>query len=333
MIYLPVWFKSKAPIHETKYLKRANLNVTLWPAFPHFERFCADERIQGIRLNSAMMDASEIDQDFEMAISKAEVPLWFDIKAMQLRIVDVVKGMDHDHLEIRLNRPIHCKTPTPVWFKAGEDCALLDHIEEDGRLLIFDGGPSFEVRVGESIHVRNPELEVGGPIITDSEIEKLHRVIDMGFSRFYLSYVYHQSHVDALRDIVGPDADVILKIENKWGLHWVQNDFERTPHTNLCAARGDLFVEIDRPHEIMSASRAIIDADPDAVVGSRMLLSCIHDEVPSCADLNELAWLHDTGFQNFLLCDELCLEEELLARAINVFQAFRNEYVDNPRRW
>jgi len=318
---------------ESSPERPTNLIVTLWPAFPHFDRFANDQRIQGIRLNSAMMSASEIDDSFESSIRMASVPLWFDIKAMQLRITELVCGMDHDHLEIRLNRPIRCETPTPVWFKAGEDCALLDRIEEDGRLLVFNGGPMMEVREGESIHIRNEELEVGGPVLTDVEIEKIHRVMDMGFSRFYLSYVYHQDHVDAFRNLVGEDADVILKIENKWGLHWVQNDFSPETRTNLCAARGDLFVEIDRPHEIMSACRTILKADPDSVVGSRMLLSCIHDDVPSCADLNELAWLYDVGFRNFLLCDELCLKEDLLGLAVNVFQSFRDEYISDPKTW
>ena len=308
-----------------------NLIVTLWPTFPHFHRFANDPRIQGIRLNSAMMDASEIDDDFERQIRNASVPLWFDTKAMQLRITELVKGMDCDHLEIRLNRPIQCDTPTPVWFKAGEDCALLDHIEDD--VLVFDGGPAMEVRVGESIHIRNPELKVGGPVITPTELEKIQKAMSLGFTRFYLSYVYDQTHIDAFRNIVGPDADIILKIENKWGLHWTQDHFQPQPNTHLCAARGDLFVEIDRPHEIMSACRTILKKDPDAIVGSRMLLSCVHDDVPSCADLNELAWLYDTGFSSFLLCDELCLKEDLLAMAVDIFDEFRGEYILNPTTW
>lgn len=321
-----------AVVIKPKKNPKAALHVTLWPAFPHFHRFAADPRINGIRCNSAMMEASEIDENFVSEIEAANVSLWFDIKAMQLRVREVLCGTDCDHLEFRLNRPIKCHTPCPVWFKAGEDCAKLVEIR-DGTHLVFDGGPKFEVKTGESIHIRNPELEVGGPVFLDYEKEKIEKVVKLGFSRFYLSYVYDQKHVDEFRELIGADAKVILKIENKWGLQWVADAYKRQPNTFLAAARGDLFIEIDRPDQIMTACKLIIEKDPNAVVGSRMLLSCISQSVPSCADLNELAWLYDVGYRNFLLCDELCLKESLLARAVNVFDAFRREYIQAPSKW
>lgn len=150
---------------------KVELHVTLWPTFPHFSKFAKDPTIQGIRLNSAMMAASEIDDNFAEAIKGATVPLWFDIKGMQLRISEVVCGTDCDHLEFKLNRPIDCKTPCPVWFKGGEDAALLLEIK-DGNHLIFEGGPRYEVRVGESIHIRERNLKVFGPPLLDYELEK-----------------------------------------------------------------------------------------------------------------------------------------------------------------
>ena len=301
-----------------------NFHVTLWPAFPHFPRFAGDDRIQGIRLNSAMMHASEIDESFVHKAEAASVPLWFDIKAMQLRIKEVVCGTDCDHLEFILNRPVNVKTPCRVWFKAGEDSALLEEIK-DGTHFIFRGGPKYEVREGESIHIRQP-MEVGGPVFLDYELEKIQRVWDLGFRSYYLSYVYHQAHVDAFRELIGNDAELILKIENKEGLKWVADDYRPMPHTNLMAARGDLFIEIDRPHEILDAMKLIIFKDSGAFVGSRMLLSLVTLPVPSCSDFSDLAWLYDLGYRNFLLCDELCLKEELLSRCVNVFNAFRESY-------
>ena len=38
-----------------------NLHVTLWPTFKHFPYFLSDPRVSGIRLNSAMIEAAEID--------------------------------------------------------------------------------------------------------------------------------------------------------------------------------------------------------------------------------------------------------------------------------
>lgn len=305
----------------------AKFHVTLWPAFEHFPRFAQDPRIQGIRLNSAMMAASEIDGQFMARVKKAKVPLWFDIKGMQLRIREIVCGTDCDHLEFILNRPIHCNTPCPVWFKAGEDCAELIEIR-DGKHLIFNGGPRYQVKVGESIHIRNPELKVMGPVFLDYEKEKINKV-KKHFDRFYLSYVYEQRHVDEFQELVGTNKEIILKIENIEGMKFVEK-CKLWPHdaVHLMAARGDLYMELKRPHEILKACRRIIEKDRGAFVGSRMLLSLVNSDVPSCSDLGDLGHLYEIGFRNFLLCDELCLKEEMLARAVNVFESFRYDYCD-----
>lgn len=316
-------------------MKSVNFHVTLWPAFPHFGRFALDNRIQGIRLNSAMMHASGIDRNFYEHCAQAEVPLWFDIKAMQLRIKEIVCGTDCDHLEFILNRPVKVKTPCRVWFKAGEDSGLLKEIK-DGTHFIFEGGPKYEVREGESIHIRQPDLEVGGPVFLDYELEKIQKIVNpevgMKFTRFYLSYVYDQKHVDAFRELIGKEAALVLKIENKDGLNWVAKGYRRTLNTTLMMARGDMFIEIDRPHDIIAATKLIIERDCNAFVGSRMLLSLVNLPVPSCADFSDLAWLYDIGYRNFLLCDELCLKEELLSRCVNVFHAFRKDYCSIPKK-
>lgn len=302
----------------------ANLHVTLWPAFDHFHRFSNDGRLQGIRLNSAMMEAAEIDEDFCKRVELSTVPLWFDVKGMQLRIKEVVCGPACDHLEFILHRPVQTKTPCPIWFKAGEDCGKCIEIR-NGTHFIFEGGPRFEVKVGESIHLRQPHT-VGGSTLLSYELEKLEKIRKLGFDKFYLSYCYSQRHVDEMREVIGDNAELILKIENRDGLEWVANHWKRQAFTHLAAARGDLFVELNYPHEIVNACRLIVDKDPQAYVGSRMLLSCIHNTIPSCADFSDVSWLYEIGYRNFLLCDELCLKENLLARAVNVFDAWRQEY-------
>lgn len=302
-----------------------NLAVTLWPSFPHFIRFANDPRISSIRLNSAMTDSVELDQEMKLLKSMGvETPLYFDVKGRQLRITEVFPN--DDHLELRINHPIQVTTPTPVLFKAGADSALLGQMTEDGRRLTFIGGPEFKVKAGESLHIRDESLVVDGAQFTKAELEKIDKVLAAGFVRFYLSYVECQKDVDEFIKLVGADAEIRLKIENKRGLRYVKEEFKQTPNVSLVAARGDLYVEVDRPHQILDAVRLIIEADPGACVGSRMLLSIISSPVPSCADFHELAWLYDIGYRNMMLCDEICLKEELLSRAINVFESFRQTY-------
>ena len=317
--------------------KSVSLQVTLWPTFPHFARFVKDKRLQGIRMNSAMIKAPDLDAEITVARDNPGVPLWFDVKGRQLRITEVIATPDH--LEIKLNHNISCETPTPVLFKAAEDAALLLEIK-DGNHLIFEGGPHYMVYEGESIHIRHPSLRVSGPIFIESEIEKIEKVKAAGFDKWYLSYVESWEEVEEFQNLVGKYAEIRLKIESKGGLRFAANFFKKKDNLTLVAARGDLFVEVNYPHEILKALKMIITQDSEAIAGSRMLLSLVGhkcndcgkitpQDVPSCSDLGDLAWMYDLGYHNFLLCDELCLKEDLLSKAVNVFDAFRKDYCGN----
>ena len=323
------------PFDFLKQKSGLELFVTLWPEFQHFPTFAHDNRVQGIRLNSAMMEAAEINDGFRTAVNNSEVPCWFDVKGMQMRIKEVVCGDKDgdDHLEFILNRPVNVPTPCEVLFKAGEDSGVCVEIKDGGRHFVFANGknsPYYEVRAGESIHIRHNQLQVGGPVFLDYEKDKIRKVQQLcgginGFQNWFLSYAYDDHQVDEFREIIGREAEIGLKIENETGLKWMRKRKSRTG-TFLVMARGDMYVEVERPHQIMKATKAVIEADSNAMVGSRMLLSCIHQSVPRCADLSDLAWLHDIGYRRFLLCDELCLKGDLLGTAVNVFDAFRDEY-------
>ena len=316
----------KKKIDQSKNSK-TDLLVTLWPSFPHFGKFAADKRISGIRLNSAMMSNPELDKELDVIKSgfHDSNPLFFDIKGRQLRVVEVIPNQDH--LEITLNHPIEVKTPCVVLFKAGADYAVLDHLEDDGKKLVFQGGPKYKVNPGESLHIRDKSLSIKGNIFTAEELKKIEKVKAAGFKKYFLSYVEKQSDVDQFLELVGHDSEVWLKIESIEGMKFT-NSFVKKPNLVLVAARGDLFVELDHPHDIIAALRLIIDKDPKACVGSRLLLSVIDSPVPSCADLSEIAWLYDIGYRSMMLCDELCLKDTLLTTAVNVFSAVTKDFCE-----
>ncbi len=303
------------------------LMVTLWPSFAHFGRFSQDLRIDGgIRLNSAMIELADLDHELGIiAKTPALVPLHFDIKGRQMRVTSVDDKNTHN-LDMTINHPIEVETPTPVLFKAGEDSALLVEVRDGGRRLIFEGGPEFMVRTGESLHIRHPSLKIGGPLFTDAEKDKIAKVRASGMKRWFLSYVEEARDLDEFRELIGDDVEVRLKIESQRGLEFVQNGWKKRDGYSLVNARGDLYVELERPHEILAATKLIIEKDPEATVGSRILLSTFTNPVPSCADFSELAWLYDIGYRRVLLCDEMCLKEGPLATAVGAFEAFRDSY-------
>lgn len=308
-------------------MTETELLVTLWPSFPHFNRFVDDSRVSGIRLNSAMMSSSELDKELDIVSSldksRRLAPLFFDVKARQLRVTEVIPSKEK--LIIVLNHPIEVNAPCVVLFKAGADYALLDHIEDDGHKLVFNGGPKWKVYPGESLHIRDKSLVVKGDIFTQVEKEKIAKVKATGFNKYFLSYVEKQSDVDEFQELVGKDAEVWLKIESIAGMKFVNEDFKKKDNLVLIAARGDMFVELEKPHHMIAALEQIIEKDPLACVGSRLLLSVVESPVPSCADILELSWLKRVGYKRMMLCDELCLKENMLATAIATFDGIKNE--------
>lgn len=351
---------SRAKPPEALFLKPLRLMVTLWPSFSHFPKFANDTRLFGIRLNSAMINNSELERELKtLPDFGLTVPLYFDAKGRQPRVT----WIDTDNttnLDLRLNHPISVRTPVRVLFKAGADSAVLERLDEDGQRLIFHGGPAYMVHPGESIHILDHSFKVGGTLFTNEEKAKLEKVRRYGFKNYFLSYVECQRDIDEFQELVGKDTMLMLKIENQRGLDFVANSFHKSDNLILVAARGDMYIEIEWPHQILGALKLIIDRDPEACVGSRILLSVVNDirnrkvvdavkkirsidltasdpnksieavllslinrDIPSCADFCELAWLYDIGYRNMMLCDELCLREDLLDIAIGAFEAFR----------
>ncbi len=339
-----------------------DLFATLLPTFPHFARFASDVRLAGIRLNSAMTAPREVEEELTAAdAAQPSVPLWFDVKGRQPRVAEV--HPDPDRLVVTLNHAVRvADLPQPVLFKAGEDAALLERLEDGGRRLVFapgrTHGPVYAVQAGESLHVRHPSFTLLGPLFTDEEKAKIETVRRSGIRRWFLSYVESEADVHAFLELAGRDAELMLKIENERGVRRATQEFRKRDGRTLVAARGDLYVEIGRPHHMPRAVRAILRADPEAMVGSRLLLSVMQPlladvkrglafvqshpdddgrrkaaaklaqpRVPSCADFSELAWLADIGYRRFLLCDELCLDGALLAAAMNAFWAFMEDGV------
>src|SRR5260221_14462317 len=106
------------------------LSVTLWPSFEHFGDFASDPRLQGIRLNSAMIDHPQLEHELALIDRRpGAVPLFFDVKGWQLRVAEV--HPDERRLEVTLNHPIWLDPDCisrgqGVLFKAGKDYAPLE---------------------------------------------------------------------------------------------------------------------------------------------------------------------------------------------------------------
>lgn len=331
---------------KNRFLQDLELHVTLWPSFAHFPNFAFDDRIAGIRLNSAMMSNPEVDKELSLITRIGpSVPLYFDIKGRQLRVAKV--DFNPDYLDMTLNHPISVNLPIDVYFKTAKEKAKLVRLEEGGQRLIFESGPPSLVYPGESLHIFDPSLQVLG-LFNEAEKAKIEKVRSFGFKKYFLSYVEHQRDVDEFLELVGRDCEVWLKIESRKGLSFVSEEFRKQDNLVLVLARGDLFVEVAVPDDILPATRLVIQKDPKACAGSRILLTTFEKvenpkyvpglvegenqrylflpRDPDACDLSDLAWLYDLGYRRMLLCDELCMYGSLLSNAVMVFDSFRSNY-------
>lgn len=309
-----------------------DLLVTMCPSFAHFNKFANDSRVNSIRFNSAMITLPELDKELALLTQNPPTaPVYYDVKGRQMRILNVetVNG----NLVLTINHPIKVKTPCVVLFKAGADVGLLNSVSDHGYKLTFKGGPQYKLVPGESLYIREESFRnLRGStkednVFTELERQKIEKVKAAGINKWFLSYVENQYDVDLFREMVGKDAEIWLKIESVEGLKYVNNTFKKEDNLVLVAARGDMFVELEQPHHIIRALQDIIKADPYACVGSRVLLSIVESPVPSCADLLEIQWLTDVGYRRFMLCDEICLKEQMLEAAVSVFDGIKGDLV------
>lgn len=298
------------------------LYITLWPSFSHFNKTLTDIRIDGIRLNGPITFSLErIAEDVTNATKLKGAKLYFDVKARQIRVIKSIPYKDH--LELKINHKIEIENlPKTILFKDGTDYATLIGVNED--TLIFEGGPRLEVVPCEPVYIRPPEFIIKDDIISDYEAKRIKIAREQGINSFMLSYVESEKDILKLREHIGNDAEVVAKIESRKGLEYVMTKFKKEKNLSLMLARGDLYIELNMPHEIIGATKDLIERDPEAMIGSRVLHSLRNYYIPECSDFSELAWLSQLGYRKFLLCDELCLKENLLNRSINIFDDFRS---------
>jgi len=309
-------------------MAKYEIMATLWPEMPHYKYFAADPRISGIRLNTAKAEVETIDALTKQALDESYgTPVYFDVKGRQLRVASVEPY--EDHLELDLNHPIEVNTPCVVLFKGGTDPALL--IKAEGKRLIFEGGPKYMVTPGDSLNIRDSSLVVHGELFPEKQLKFIETAKNAGITRFMLSYARSAADVNQFRKLLGRGCEIICKIEDQQGLDFAhqayqQQDAWNTKNLGLLNARGDLFVELEKPHHILNATRKLIEYDPHCIIGSRILLSVTEEEVPSCADLHEIAWLLSLGYHRFMFCDGLCLNKEALNRSVNILATIIEEW-------
>lgn len=295
------------------------MSVGAFVTAPPYADFLADVAahpvVVGLRLNT-VMPVKGGPAEALRRLSGLAAPLWVDLKGRQLRVVG---GAVPPFTEVRLSHRIRVRTPVVAYFGDGREVARV--VDVDGDRLILEDGPRRYVGPGESVNIPDASLHVEGTL-TDTDHAYLAAMREAGLRRVMLSFVENATDVEEVSALL-PDAELLLKIESAHGMDFVRR--HGATLGRLMAARGDLYVEVGRPHRIASAVREILTADPNAVVASRLFASLARDPVPDAADIGDAAFLLQSGCRTFLLGDEVCLRRDSLLAALNLLEALARD--------
>lgn len=290
--------------------------VTAPPYATYLEEVARHPIVSGLRLNT-VMPLRESPAEALQRLRALRQPLWVDLKGRQLRVIGAAIP---PYTEVQLSHPIRVQTPVDAYFSDGRERVRV--VAVNGDRLILEDGPHRLIGPGESVNIVDPSLEVLGTL-TETDRAYLKAMKEVGLRRVMLSYVETAEDVAEVRELL-PGAQIVLKIETQRGLSFARR--HGASQGQLMAARGDLYVEVARPHEIISALRAIVQADPAAIVASRLFDGLAHHPVPESADIGDVAFLLSLGYRTFMLGDVTCFNRDTVLEALNLLQAVAGEF-------
>jgi pyruvate kinase len=290
--------------------------VTIPPYATFLEEVARHPLVSGFRLNT-VMPLKESRREVLARLSKFDQPLWVDLKGRQLR---VAAPAIPPFSEIKLSHKIKVHTPVDAFFSDGNERARVAAV--DGDRLIMEDGPRRMVGPGESVNIIHPSLEIEGSL-TETDRAYLAAMQELGLTKVMLSYVEAVADVQEVSDLL-PGAEVVLKIESQRGLEFAKRHGSK--YGRLMAARGDLYVEVPHPHQVISALRVVINGDKNAIVASRLFDSLAWQPVPVSADITDAAYLLEIGYRTFMLGDQVCMKRDSVIEALNLLEAIAGEF-------
>jgi hypothetical protein len=288
--------------------------VTVPPHAPFVGEVAAHPLVTGLRLNTVMPVKGPLEETLGRLAAHGK-PLFVDLKGRQLRVAEPAVP---PFTAVRLSHRVRLRTPARALFGNGREAARV--LEVDGDRLILEDGPRRVLGPGESVNIPDASLEVEG-VLTARDQEYVRACRALGLHDYMLSFVESQEDVDAVRAL-DPAARLVAKVESPRGVAFAR---ERPRGVRLMAARGDLFLELPRPHHVLRAVKDVLAADPNAIVASRICDSLAWALEPTCQDISDAALLLALGCRTLLLGDEVCLRRDSVISALNLLEAIASQ--------
>lgn len=298
--------------------------VTTSPDSPFLSEIAKINAISGFRFNTGYNikgDSKDVMLSFKQAIGTKD--LWIDLKCRELKLTDSVDIVPGKQI-LEINHRIKVELPAILWYNDGTKHLEVDKIIDGNKLHVRvpQERKDFKISFGKGASFNMPDATIIDEYLTPRDIEFIKLARELGFHKYCLSFVESIADIELVWQ-QDPEAEIIAKIENLKGIAFVKNRFQEVKdRVRLLAARGDLYIELDRPHDILKALKDIISADPNAIGASRLLLSVLETgNVPTCADLCDVGFLLKLGYKAFLLGDEVGESENVLKSAIGILLA------------
>lgn len=253
--------------------------------------------ISAVRYNTGAHSLSSIEHTLEFLKSfaiKYGKTLWIDIKGRQLR---VAKWAEPTYECIELNHNITIEYPAKLYLR-GDICGDIATVMNGNRIILT--APSRKsVGAGQSVNIIAKKLEIEG-YLTDIDKQYLVACEKMNINNIMASYVEDVSDILVIKKYL-PNAIIVSKIESLKGLNAID-----TMQTYLMAAREDLYIEMGNSPDMLGALRKIINSDRSAICASRIFTSLEHSDVVQWNDYTDILLMHMLGYNNFMLCDNVC---------------------------
>lgn len=299
--------------------------VTIPPYAPFIREVLAHNSVEGIRLNTVMPTKGKLEDLLKKLNDDASTfgkDLWIDLKCRQLRVKSFGTP-PYTAIDLSHNISLDTSVPVTAYFSNGEQTAKILAVE-DNRLIMLDG-PRRVVGPGEAVNIIHPSLSIEG-FLTDTDKKYIEASQKLGMHNYMLSFVEKSEDITGLLKYDNK-AKIVAKIESEKGLNFVNNDYkEHCGSVGLMAARGDLYIEVLRPHKIIDAVENIVRKDNNAIVASRIFPSLALSPEPSCEDIGDVDNLLRMGYRRVMFGDDICMKRESIIGGLNLYSFMAEKY-------
>jgi pyruvate kinase len=294
--------------------------VTVPPYADFIDEVLHHRIVSGIRLNTVMPTKDSLEELLKRLDDKSRIAgkdLWVDLKCRQLRIKNY--GVP-PFTEIELSHEISVNTPVKAYFSNGTEYATVVEVNKN-RLIMLDG-PKRVVGPGEAVNICDASLKIDG-YFTETDLKYVEAGLKTGVNHYMLSFVEGKSDIEAFKKMY-PETYVVAKVESGKGMDYVRNEWNN--EARLMAARGDLYIEMKMPHQIIESVETIVGKDKSAIAASRIFGSFAESLEPSCEDIGDVDNLMRMGYKTLMLGDDVCMRRDSVISALNLLNAMSERY-------